>query len=281
MNTCTQEDCDRLGYGGKGLCPTHYARQLKGYEAQEADHTPHQKCAVVACTIPATSRVEGAFCKPHYQIQNQGKDPHGWLPREKDASRTDRVCWVEDCQKRALTKRLCNYHYLRARRGLLAVPDELGVTLNPPCSFEGCTYLQESKGLCHGHNEQLRAGRDLKELREWGKYIRGEHTCLVDDCRRAATSNKLCVSHSRGVSMYKMTTEQTVELFRTKQCQNPGCTETKRLHIDHDHITGEVRGLLCSGCNTSLGHLGDDPERILGLVEYLRKHLVTTLPKTV
>jgi Recombination endonuclease VII len=46
----------------------------------------------------------------------------------------------------------------------------------------------------------------------------------------------------------------------------------KNLHVDHDHITGKVRALLCHGCNAALGLLGDDPERIRLLLKYAERH---------
>jgi hypothetical protein len=42
--------------------------------------------------------------------------------------------------------------------------------------------------------------------------------------------------------------------------------------IDHDHVTGAVRGLLCNDCNMAFGYLHEDPERILDLLAYALKH---------
>jgi len=44
---------------------------------------------------------------------------------------------------------------------------------------------------------------------------------------------------------------------------------SRNLHIDHDHESGEVRGLLCFACNVAIGHLRDDPMIASKLIGYL------------
>lgn len=42
--------------------------------------------------------------------------------------------------------------------------------------------------------------------------------------------------------------------------------------VDHDHVTGKIRGLLCSKCNSAIGLLQDDPNVVDRAAIYLRGH---------
>lgn len=49
-------------------------------------------------------------------------------------------------------------------------------------------------------------------------------------------------------------------------CKSPS---SELLHVDHDHRTGEVRGLLCRTCNLGIGFLKDDKLIVESVLKYL------------
>jgi hypothetical protein len=52
-------------------------------------------------------------------------------------------------------------------------------------------------------------------------------------------------------------------------CTSPLVATKTGLHVDHCHVTGKVRGLLCGRCNSGIGHLKDSSELCLRAAQYL------------
>jgi hypothetical protein len=73
---------------------------------------------------------------------------------------------------------------------------------------------------------------------------------------------------------YGLTEEDYVELWRLQGGACGACrrrfTATRIAHVDHNHRTGDCRGLLCGRCNhLVLGHLGEDAAFYRQLADYL------------
>jgi hypothetical protein len=76
---------------------------------------------------------------------------------------------------------------------------------------------------------------------------------------------------------YNITLLEYEELLRKQNyvceiCGEPEPCKTKNLSVDHNHSTGEVRGLLCTNCNSAIGRLKEDPTLFQRSLEYLEKY---------
>lgn len=93
---------------------------------------------------------------------------------------------------------------------------------------------------------------------------------LCRSCSKPSVRSEWCNKHfeadrrRRLMRKYRLTKEEfdTLESLR-----NGNCMICKRsnliLQIDHNHVSGEVRGLLCGSCNTKLGWVETNYEAIM------------------
>lgn len=71
---------------------------------------------------------------------------------------------------------------------------------------------------------------------------------------------------------YNLTTEEFNKLRELQQDKCAICGRIRKLCVDHNHKTKEVRGLLCRKCNSALGYLEDSEKLTLNLLGYIRKY---------
>lgn len=78
---------------------------------------------------------------------------------------------------------------------------------------------------------------------------------------------------------FNMTHEEYEQMFYEQKglcavCKNPETSTRagviKRLAVDHNHITGKIRKLLCVRCNATLGQVNDNIEILQNMIDYLK-----------
>jgi hypothetical protein len=75
---------------------------------------------------------------------------------------------------------------------------------------------------------------------------------------------------------YRLTSKEYLQMLADQDfsCAICSCNVTgtdKVLVVDHNHETGEVRGLLCSTCNTGLGMFKDSINNLSNAMKYLKR----------
>jgi len=104
--------------------------------------------------------------------------------------------------------------------------------------------------------------------------------CKRGNGRKAYKVNPETFLQHQRMHNYGITLEQYQALYKMQGgvCASCGHPETRmykgnvrNLAVEHCHTTGRVRGLLCHDCNTALGLLREDPERITALLRYVHE----------
>lgn len=210
-----------------------------------------------------------------------------------------KICLVEGCGKQAKTKGHCCAHYNRLRRR--GTPDSLPPFIDPGCKIPGCDKSHEAKGYCSTHYGTLRKygdplynAHEVRERKRWVGDLRVCSCCgeLKDrdnfyvQTGRLVTRCKKCFSdkgklrtpedyrRSRLKTKYNLTPEAWQTIFEIQGgvcaiCKQPP-NKSKPFHVDHNHTTGKVRGLLCSNCNVAIGMLQDSPTVAQSATDYLK-----------
>ena len=98
--------------------------------------------------------------------------------------------------------------------------------------------------------------------------------------RRRATQREQVIFRQ-----FKLTTDQFNALLAKQENRCAICAKhfvtdmleygdrkkSNRPHIDHDHATGKVRGLLCPACNLGIGYFSDNVATLINAACYLEK----------
>ena len=148
-----------------------------------------------------------------------------------------------------------------------------------------CKDLEQFKKLhgegYSGYCESCRgsARRSMRKIK-----TKEERTARHKEWRRENPKAAQYRDNRNLVVNHGITMEQFQEMSKLQNdvcaiCQEPHKEESnfKRLHVDHDHITKQIRGLLCTNCNTALGLFKDDLERMKRAIRYLEGQLNTKL----
>lgn len=128
--------------------------------------------------------------------------------------------------------------------------------------------LIDSNGVYCKGNVKWRAAPEIesKDRREYNRKYQRHYRKMHPERIKSADLKR----------MFGITLEQYNALLAKQGgvcaiCRQPESVERyEYLAVDHDHASGEVRGLLCHNCNTGIGKLQEDVEFLEAAVRYLR-----------
>jgi superfamily II DNA helicase RecQ len=133
-----------------------------------------------------------------------------------------------------------------------------------------CTKCRKGKALKYFYADKQKSCGKRPRCIECEK----EKTKTPEYKKRRSHPKYDAIRRKHKLKTYGLTVEQYKEMFdkqlgKCAICRVHQIELPKELSVDHSHVTGKVRGLLCSNCNFGLGYFKDSIERLQEAVTYL------------
>lgn len=110
--------------------------------------------------------------------------------------------------------------------------------------------------------------RNASQPSGWAPYCKPCH-----NARGKAAKEKIGGSRTYHLKRrYGITAADADAMFEAQGGLCAVCRAAPAVHVDHDHLTGSVRELLCFNCNGGLGQFRDDPAVLRAAADYVERH---------
>lgn len=139
-------------------------------------------------------------------------------------------------------------------------------------------YYQKNKEKINAKQKIFRQKPEYKEYkRKWEKEWRKKNIVKSRErIRKWYKDNPEKARSAKLKSGYGINLDDYNQIFDSQNGLCAICKEKEirgtYLCVDHNHITGKVRGLLCSKCNSAIGYLNEDIDIFLEAIKYLKKY---------
>lgn len=123
---------------------------------------------------------------------------------------------------------------------------------------------------CRSLEQRARYEADRERWLLYARSRREKNGTTIREYQRAYRKKNKDAIRDRGLRyLYGISMEEFEKLAKRQAWRCAICEQKKKLSVDHDHQTGEIRGLLCASCNCGLGYFQDDPGLLASASSYL------------
>lgn len=236
-------------------------------------------CSINGCN--KTCRT-GAICHNHqWRMRTHGSYDK---PSRK---RYGEICQVENCNRpRDGRHSICGLHRIRKERyGSYELPVKEKIILNTGivkiCKKHG--ELTEENAYRHPtYKGKYFSCKLCRRISEKEMHRRNPHRkCNKNFYYLRGTTIKISKKEYEEMSLSQGNVCKICRQLERMKSKDPKYWKReegyqRRLVLDHEHGSNELRGLLCAKCNLMLGYAQDDTKILQSAIDYLNKHKETT-----